>query len=124
MSRPDLGKQFDGWQAIDATPQEESEGAFCCGPAPLKAIKEGLIYIGHDTPFVFAEVNADLVTWEEDSVTRKLKQVKRIRNIIGKNISTHSPSVSHRSGCSDWMFRESKRCAPTGPGDVQKGQSG
>ncbi|XP_046566653.1 protein-glutamine gamma-glutamyltransferase K-like [Haliotis rubra] len=98
MSRPDLGKQFDGWQAIDATPQEESEGAFCCGPAPLKAIKEGLIYIGHDTPFVFAEVNADLVTWEEDSVTRKLKQVKRIRNIIGKNISTHSPSRESQVG--------------------------
>ncbi|XP_071092226.1 protein-glutamine gamma-glutamyltransferase K-like [Haliotis cracherodii] len=92
MSRPDLGKQFDGWQVIDATPQEASEGTFCCGPAPVEAIKEGLIYIGHDTSFVFAEVNADCVTWEEDPETRKLKQVARIRNSIGKNISTHEPN--------------------------------
>lgn len=46
----------------------------------MEAIKEGLIYIGHDTSFVFAEVNADFVTWEEDPESRKLKQVARIRN--------------------------------------------
>ena len=34
-----------------------------CGPAPLAAIKEGHIYIGYDTGFVFGEVNADRVTW-------------------------------------------------------------
>ena len=33
------------------------------GPAPLKAIKEGEIYAGYDTEFVFAEVNADIVNW-------------------------------------------------------------
>lgn len=26
MKRPDLPKGFDGWQAIDATPQELSQG--------------------------------------------------------------------------------------------------
>lgn len=26
MSRKDLGKDYDGWQVIDATPQETSEG--------------------------------------------------------------------------------------------------
>lgn len=26
MSRTDLGKDYDGWQVIDATPQETSEG--------------------------------------------------------------------------------------------------
>lgn len=26
MKRPDLPKGFDGWQAIDATPQEQSQG--------------------------------------------------------------------------------------------------
>ena len=34
-----------------------------CGPAPLAAIKKGHIYIGYDTGFVFAEVNADRVEW-------------------------------------------------------------
>jgi len=47
---------YDGWQALDATPQEESEGVMQCGPAPVKAIKNGEIYIGRDTDFLFAEV--------------------------------------------------------------------
>ena len=34
-----------------------------CGPAPLAAIKNGHIYIGYDTGFLFAEVNADRVEW-------------------------------------------------------------
>ena len=42
------------------------------GPAPLKAIKEGEIYAGYDTGFVFAEVNADYVKWilkkDEDGI--------------------------------------------------------
>ena len=52
-----------GWAAIDATPQESSNGLMQCGPAPLAAIKQGHIYIGYDTGFVFAEVNADRVEW-------------------------------------------------------------
>lgn len=26
MSRPDLGSRFDGWQVVDPTPQETSDG--------------------------------------------------------------------------------------------------
>lgn len=33
------------------------------GPAPLTAIKDGEVYAGFDTGFVFSEVNADRVTW-------------------------------------------------------------
>uniref|UniRef100_A0A3Q1GEN5 Transglutaminase 2, C polypeptide A n=1 Tax=Acanthochromis polyacanthus TaxID=80966 RepID=A0A3Q1GEN5_9TELE len=61
MTRPDLGQEFDGWQASDPTPQETSEGVFCCGPAPVKAIKEGELTKKYDAPFIFAEVNADIV---------------------------------------------------------------
>lgn len=57
MRRPDLPQGFDGWQALDATPQEESEhgGGFKLGPAPVKAIKEGNS-VPYDTNFVIAEV--------------------------------------------------------------------
>ncbi|CAJ1085598.1 protein-glutamine gamma-glutamyltransferase 2-like [Xyrichtys novacula] len=61
MTRPDLGTEYDGWQASDPTPQERSDGVFCCGPAPLKAIKEGELTKKYDAPFIFAEVNADVV---------------------------------------------------------------
>ncbi|KAM9342745.1 protein-glutamine gamma-glutamyltransferase 2-like [Pholidichthys leucotaenia] len=60
MTRPDLGSEFDGWQTSDPTPQETSEGCFCCGPAPVKAIKEGELTKKYDAPFIFAEVNADV----------------------------------------------------------------
>uniref|UniRef100_A0A8D0CV35 Protein-glutamine gamma-glutamyltransferase 2 n=1 Tax=Sander lucioperca TaxID=283035 RepID=A0A8D0CV35_SANLU len=61
MTRPDLGPEFDGWQASDPTPQEKSEGVFCCGPSSLKAIREGDLTKKYDAPFIFAEVNADVV---------------------------------------------------------------
>ncbi|XP_046364579.2 protein-glutamine gamma-glutamyltransferase E-like isoform X1 [Haliotis rufescens] len=92
MSRPDLGRKFDGWQVIDATPQETSDGVYCCGPTPVSAIKEGLLNIGQDTAFVFAEVNSDKVVWEEHVLTKKKKQVSRNPNSVGKMISTHEPT--------------------------------
>ncbi|XP_068997710.1 protein-glutamine gamma-glutamyltransferase 2-like [Embiotoca jacksoni] len=61
MTRPDLGQRFDGWQTSDPTPQEKSEGVFCCGPASLKAVKEGELTRKYDAPFIFAEVNADVM---------------------------------------------------------------
>ena len=62
--RLDLPEGYDGWQAHDATPQEASEGVMRCGPSPLKAIKEGHVYLNFDTGFIFAEVNGDKCKWE------------------------------------------------------------
>ncbi|KAJ0068288.1 hypothetical protein NL108_004658, partial [Boleophthalmus pectinirostris] len=62
MSRPDLGSAMDGWQVLDPTPQERSGGVFCCGPAPVRAIRERRIDLIYDVPFVYAEVNADVHT--------------------------------------------------------------
>lgn len=56
MSRPDLPPGNGGWQAVDATPQETSQGTFRCGPASLAAVRYGQVFLKHDTPFVFAEV--------------------------------------------------------------------
>ena len=64
-----------------------------CGPAPLAAIKEGHIYIGYDTGFVFGEVNADRVTWicQRAGRTIYIKSMgKRYTRSVGYNISTKS----------------------------------
>ncbi|XP_073423429.1 coagulation factor XIII A chain [Dendrobates tinctorius] len=61
MTRPDLPVGFGGWQAVDATPQENSDGMFRCGPASVQAIKHGHVCFQFDTPFLFAEVNSDIV---------------------------------------------------------------
>lgn len=57
MARPDLPPGHGGWQAVDSTPQETSQGTFRCGPASVNAIRSGHVYLKHDTPFVFAEVS-------------------------------------------------------------------
>ena len=63
MTRPDLPPGFDGWQAVDATPQEESPqgGGYRMGPASIKAIKDGNS-VAYDTNFVIAEVSKALDT--------------------------------------------------------------
>ncbi|KAM4705040.1 coagulation factor XIII A chain [Rhinophrynus dorsalis] len=61
MARPDLPVGFGGWQVVDATPQETSDGMFRCGPASVQAIKHGHVCFQFDTPFIFAEVNSDIV---------------------------------------------------------------
>ena len=56
MTRSDLPPGNGGWQAVDATPQETSQGTFRCGPASLAAVRHGQVFLKHDAPFVFAEV--------------------------------------------------------------------
>ena len=40
-----------------------SAGVFCCGPASVKAILDGHTHLKYDSPFVYAEVNADVIDW-------------------------------------------------------------
>lgn len=104
MKRPDINPKksrnplkenidYDGWQVIDATPQEESFGRMQCGPAPVKAIKAGRIDAGNESAFVFGEVNADTCYWlvDQDSLSSR----PRIQRLVyqdsdncGSNIST------------------------------------
>ncbi|KAK4873340.1 hypothetical protein RN001_015369 [Aquatica leii] len=66
MARPDLPTGYGGWQAIDATPQETSDGVYQCGPSSLEAIKKGQVGFNYDVAFMIASVNADLMRWKED----------------------------------------------------------
>ena len=81
-----------------------------CGPAPLKAIKDGEIYVGYDTGFVFGEVNADRVTWvvEQDDDASYIKSMGSRRNrSVGINISTKSVgSYSRHLLTDDYKFQE------------------
>lgn len=89
MSRNDLPSGHDGWQVIDATPQETSEGKFACGPASVAAIRDGDCILPFDTRFVFSEVNADRIYWLlENGIWHKLNTVTYS---VGKNISTKVP---------------------------------
>ncbi|XP_015904318.1 hemocyte protein-glutamine gamma-glutamyltransferase [Parasteatoda tepidariorum] len=102
MSRSDLPSGYGGWQAIDATPQETSEGAFRAGPASLVAIRRGEINHSYDTPFVFAEVNADIVHWKLDK-NNEFGWIKLKTNTyqIGKLVVTKRIGFDDESGHRD-----------------------
>ncbi|XP_025031012.1 protein-glutamine gamma-glutamyltransferase 5 [Python bivittatus] len=88
MARRDLPPGYDGWQVLDATPQESSNGLYRCGPAPVRAIREGDIHLRYDTPFVFSMVNADRVVWLLSGTKREKLQWNP--SAVGNHISTKS----------------------------------
>ncbi|KAM3841515.1 protein-glutamine gamma-glutamyltransferase E-like [Vipera latastei] len=88
FTRSDLGATYNGWQILDATPQERSSGIFQCGPASLTAIKEGDVDLVYDCPFVFSEVNADRSNWVYDMNTGEKKLIYSETQSIGQNTST------------------------------------
>ncbi|XP_058143330.2 protein-glutamine gamma-glutamyltransferase 6 [Dasypus novemcinctus] len=100
FARQDLGPSYNGWQVLDATPQEESKGVFRCGPASVIAIREGDVHLAHESPFVFAEVNADYITWlwrEDKHCERVYSDTKK----IGRCISTKAVGSDSRVDITD-----------------------
>jgi hypothetical protein len=53
------GSKADGWQALDATPQELSDGENQMGPASVNLIASAVDERCYDNQFVLSEVNAD-----------------------------------------------------------------
>lgn len=114
MKRPDLAQyarthnlDFDGWQVLDATPQERSSGLFQLGPAPVTAIKHG-ISLKYDTDFVIGEVNADVILyWQKEGTTDEfVVRDKRTRH-VGKFISTKAVGSNRRNDVTlEYKFAE------------------
>ncbi|XP_069469564.1 coagulation factor XIII A chain [Ambystoma mexicanum] len=87
MSRSDLPVGFGGWQAVDATPQETSDGMFRCGPASVQAIKHGHACFPFDVPFVYSEVNSDVVYY--NALKDGTKEVVHVdKTHVGRKILT------------------------------------
>ncbi|XP_013884096.1 protein-glutamine gamma-glutamyltransferase K [Austrofundulus limnaeus] len=96
MARPDLPPGNGGWQAVDATPQETSQGIYRCGPASLAAVRNGHVYLKHDCAFVFAEVNSDKIYWQKN-VDGTFKQIYSEKQTVGHSISTKAVGSEERS---------------------------
>ncbi|XP_056462367.1 transglutaminase 5, like [Gadus chalcogrammus] len=84
MTRKDLGSDLNGWQVLDPTPQERSAGVFCCGPAPVRALRDRRIELPYDIPFVYAEVMASVhtVVLREGQVVCSSRDTKRVGSLI------------------------------------------
>ncbi|XP_037691349.1 protein-glutamine gamma-glutamyltransferase 5 [Choloepus didactylus] len=105
MARRDLPPGFGGWQVLDATPQETSNGLYCCGPASVRAIKEGEVNLNYDTPFAFSMVNADCMSWLVYG--GKKQKLHRDTNSVGNFISTKSIRSDERDDITeDYKYGE------------------
>ncbi|XP_028427271.1 coagulation factor XIII A chain [Perca flavescens] len=89
ITRDDLPPGLGGWQVVDATPQETSDGYYRCGPASMTAVKEGLLCHPFDSGFVFAEVNSDVIFYQQDRYGT-LTPYKVKKDYIGKAVYTKS----------------------------------
>uniref|UniRef100_A0AAY4CQF8 Protein-glutamine gamma-glutamyltransferase K n=1 Tax=Denticeps clupeoides TaxID=299321 RepID=A0AAY4CQF8_9TELE len=96
MARLDLPPGMGGWQAVDSTPQETSQGMFRCGPASVNAIRSGLVYLKYDAPFVFAEVNSDKIYWQRKP-DGTFTQIHMEKNVVGRCISTKAVGSEQRA---------------------------
>ncbi|XP_034533174.1 coagulation factor XIII A chain [Notolabrus celidotus] len=100
MSRPDLPQGFGGWQVVDATPQETSDGMYRCGPASVMAIKHGQTCFPYDAAFVFAEVNSDVVFYSR-SREGTMEPVKVNHSHVGRMVLTKTPGDTTRRDITD-----------------------
>uniref|UniRef100_A0A8C8M5T5 Protein-glutamine gamma-glutamyltransferase K n=1 Tax=Oncorhynchus tshawytscha TaxID=74940 RepID=A0A8C8M5T5_ONCTS len=96
MARPDLPPGHGGWQAVDSTPQETSQGTFRCGPASITAIRNGQVFLKHDSPFIFAEVNSDKIYWQRN-LDGTFTQIHSEKNAVGHCISTKAVGSDERN---------------------------
>ncbi|XP_072377096.1 hemocyte protein-glutamine gamma-glutamyltransferase-like isoform X2 [Diabrotica undecimpunctata] len=102
MSRPDLSPGYGGWQVIDATPQEVSDSVMRCGPASIEAVRKGEVGFLYDTPFVFSEVNADVVHFQEDEESDWGFSTTSVNQYhVGRLIVTKKPGHTDNVGDSD-----------------------
>uniref|UniRef100_A0A665URW3 protein-glutamine gamma-glutamyltransferase n=1 Tax=Echeneis naucrates TaxID=173247 RepID=A0A665URW3_ECHNA len=106
MTRPDLPAGFGGWQVVDATPQETSDGMYRCGPASVQAIKHGQICYPFDAAFVFAEINSDVVFYSR-SKDGTLQPVKVNRRHVGRMVLTKAlGNMTRRDITDQYKFSE------------------
>uniref|UniRef100_UPI00398F3796 coagulation factor XIII A chain-like isoform X2 n=1 Tax=Pristiophorus japonicus TaxID=55135 RepID=UPI00398F3796 len=109
MSRSDLPAGYGGWQVVDATPQETSEGMYRCGPASVNAIKHGQVFFPYDAPFIYAEVNSDIIYWNKQKDGSLIKgDVKT--DEVGKLIVTKEIGSDGRKDITDqYKYQEGSR---------------
>ena len=67
-----------------------------CGPASVKCVKEGEVYLNYDSGFIYSEVNGIRITWE---VSRfyEYKIISMSSTGVGAKISTKAVNSSGRN---------------------------
>uniref|UniRef100_A0A8C0CHW9 Transglutaminase 5 n=1 Tax=Balaenoptera musculus TaxID=9771 RepID=A0A8C0CHW9_BALMU len=93
MAWNDLPPGYGGWQ-VPLRPPCSPLGLYCCGPASVRAIREGEVDLNHDPAFTFSMVNADCMAWLV--VGGKEQKLHLDANSVGNFISTKSIQSDER----------------------------
>lgn len=98
-------------------------GVYCCGPSPVKAIKEGELKLKYDVRFVFAEVNADVAyLMLQSDMSRKRTTYP---TVVGKSISTKSVGRDSKEDITHhYKYREGSACRAREPRSERAGTGG
>ena len=97
---------------------------FQCGPASVTAVREGDVNLDFDMPFVFAEVNADRITWIHDARNNTQKQNSTDARSIGRYISTKAVGSNSRMDITEkYKYPEGRKGArPLGAAPPRAGR--
>ncbi|KAF5905264.1 coagulation factor XIII A chain-like [Clarias magur] len=87
LKRSSMPEIYSGWQVVDATPQEISDGYYRCGPTAVEAIKTKSLGYSFDARFVYAEVNSDVIFYQKDQYGN-LNVIFQDSNYVGKLVLT------------------------------------
>ncbi|XP_014370143.2 hemocyte protein-glutamine gamma-glutamyltransferase [Papilio machaon] len=118
MQRPDLPQGYSGWQIIDATPQEEAEAVYHCGPASVEAVRRGEVGFQYDTPFMYGQLNSELCHFqEEENSDWGFIRMASNQCQVGRKILTKNPSRDDDEGEGDLLeiTHEYKSVDSSGP---------
>lgn len=107
--------------AHQSFPPRFPSGLYCCGPASVKAIKEGEVDLNYDTRFAFSMVNADCMSWLVYG--GKEQKIHQDTASVGNFISTKSiqsderddvtESYKYEEGTAEQPSREPKFRVPS-----------
>jgi len=84
------------WQAVDATPQEESDGRYQMGPASLRDIHRRNITQPYDVAFVTMEVTALIENYVRESPDAEYSLYSTLDSSTGLFMSTKMPGSNLR----------------------------
>ncbi|CAB1345391.1 unnamed protein product [Coregonus sp. 'balchen'] len=93
-----------------------------CGPASVQAIKHGQICFPFDAPFVFAEVNSDVVFYSRNPRDGTLEPVRVNSSHVGRMVVTKVPGQDARRDITDQdlIISPSRLWCPTSTGSPEE----
>ncbi|ELR56097.1 Erythrocyte membrane protein band 4.2, partial [Bos mutus] len=125
MARPDLLEVYDGWQILYPSALKGGEVLEACDLVPVRAVKEGIVWLTPAASDIFASINASCVVWKcREDGTLELTDCNT--KYFGNNISTKNVDCDrHEDITQNYKYPEAcTHWAEEGPKQQQRERNG